>query len=339
MILLVLITITMGLLWYAKLVDRLRTSTIIRSIKIETVQTEESQILVKDIDQDKDSVPDQNNNLDLNLNLKPVAITFLDIGQGDATFIEWPDGTQMLIDCAKDARVLEALGRVMKFYDKEIDYLVVTHPDADHYAGCIDVLKRFKVNNIVWTGYMVPDPQWHYFLKMVDEEQADTVQIREKAVWQIAGTTLSFLYPNHDVATDATVPGFDKIADNNTSIVIKLSYGESDLLLTGDAEAPLEQYLVDAYGDTLNVQVLHVGHHGSNSSSIQPFLSTVTPAHAIISVGKENDYGHPTLRVLRRLERAGAKVWRTDERGDITARIYTNNIFIESDGSSANRGK
>ena len=80
-------------------------------------------------------------------------ITFLDIGQGDATFIEFPNGEQMLVDCAEDGKILEALGRVMPYYDRDIDYLMITHPDFDHYGGCTDVLNRFEVKNIVYNGF------------------------------------------------------------------------------------------------------------------------------------------------------------------------------------------
>ena len=126
-------------------------------------------------------------------------ITFLDIGQGDASFIEWPNGKQMLIDCAKDARVLEALGRVMDFYDKEIDYLLVTHPDLDHYGGCTDVLKRFEVKNIIYTGLQENNNTWKVFWQAVQDEGAEYHEITQAKEWEVDGAKIYFLYPNNNI--------------------------------------------------------------------------------------------------------------------------------------------
>ena len=136
-IILVLLVIVLGLLWYVK---NMRTTNEDENTKFEDRTTDKEEF--------------ENS----------VQITFLDIGQGDATFIEFPGDVQMLVDCAKDARILEALGRVMEFYDRSIDYLVVTHPDNDHYGGCIDVLKRFDVANIVYNGLKKEqDEMWREF--------------------------------------------------------------------------------------------------------------------------------------------------------------------------------
>lgn len=256
-----------------------------------------------------------------------VQISFLDVGQGDATFITWGDGVQMLVDCGEDARVLEALGRNMAFFDKHIDYLVVTHPDRDHYGGCIDVLRRFTVANVVYTGMQKEDKAWNIFLAMVEQEGARIHIITKKQDWQIASSTLSFLYPDHDVRLDAHVPGYPKKeSDNNTSIVMKLVYGESSLLLPGDAEQELEEYLVKQHGDEIDVDVLKASHHGSGGSSIKPFLEAASPQHTVISAGRNNRYGHPSRRVLKRLERIGSTIWRTDIQNDILFVLYSSFI-------------
>lgn len=259
-----------------------------------------------------------------------VKVVFLDIGQGDATFIEWPDGTQMLIDCAKDARILEALGRVMPFYDFDIDYLVVTHPDLDHYGGCVDVLEKFTVSNIVYNGYNEKiNDYWQSYWAAAWAEGAAYHEITERTVWQLGSTTIDFLYPDHELAKDPDVPGFDKdTGSNNSSLVLKLSVGEQDALFTGDAEEELEEFLVSAYGDELDVEVLKLGHHGSAGSSIQPFIDITTPEYAIASAGKNNSYGHPSPRVEKRIERAGAEMLRTDLQGDITLMLYPDEVVV-----------
>lgn len=258
-----------------------------------------------------------------------VAFGFLDVGQGDATFIEWPDGTQMLIDCGKDARVLEALGRVMSFYDRELEYLVVTHPDLDHFGGCTDVMKRLSVSNVVYTGVDKQQAAWQAFWQTVVEQKTKVHLIQAHQVWQMGSSTLTFLYPNHDRSYDTHVPGFDKAdGDNNASIVMRLSFGEMDVLLPGDAEQELEQYLVETYAGQLDSEVLKVSHHGSGGSSITPFLEAVTPIHSIISAGKNNPYGHPSRRVLKRLERSSSTIWRTDINGDVMMYVYPDMVVV-----------
>jgi competence protein ComEC len=255
-------------------------------------------------------------------------ITFLDVGQGDATFIEWPDGTQMLVDCAKDSRILEALGRVMNFYDRTIDYVLITHPDLDHFGGCQDVITRFKVDNIVRTGagkdYL---PDWLALESEISRQNANKIKIDREVKIKIGESQISYLYPDHSVENEWRVPGSEFNPDvNDTSIVFKLEFGNQSAIFTGDAEEPLEKYLIDKYKEELDVDLLKVGHHGSGSSSIEPFLDVVSPEKAVISAGKDNPYGHPTRRVLKRLERAGTEVMRTDQDGDVVIRIFSNRI-------------
>ena len=262
-----------------------------------------------------------------------VDITFLDIGQGDATFIEFPDGQQMLIDCSIDGRVLEALGRVMDFYDKTIDYLVVTHPDLDHYGGCQDVLERFEIKNVWYTGVDKSyDNQWKAWWYAVGDEGTTYRDITGEEAVEIAGVQLHILYPDHDVGIDPRIPGTQKEPNgNNTSIVMRLDYGESSVLLPGDAEEEVEEYLLSAYeSDILDVDILKLGHHGSDSSSILEFIEAVSPEHAIASCGYENKFGHPSRRVLKRLERTSSTVWRTDLQGDISVELRSSDFSIIS---------
>jgi competence protein ComEC len=261
-----------------------------------------------------------------------LSLVFLDIGQGDATFVTFPDGTQLLIDCAVDARILEALGRVMPFYDKTIDYLLITHPDKDHYGGCEDVLDRFDVEHIVYTGVKkTGNKSWESYTYAQYAEGADYQQIDRELTWTVGSSTLHFLYPDHPVDSDSTIPGQEADTGvNNTSIVLLLSYAETTVLLPGDAEAPLEAYLLQAYGEQLDVDILKVGHHGSAGSSAPEFLDIVSPDHAIISSGAGNSYGHPSRRVLKRLDRVSSTIWRTDQNGDILVSITPDNTYVGS---------
>ncbi len=259
-------------------------------------------------------------------------MTFLDIGQGDATFIVFPDGRQMLVDCAIDARILEALGRVMPYYDRTLDYLVVTHPDLDHYGGCVDVIKRFEIGNIIYNGYMKDQSDmWQTFWEAAHAEGNAYYELAQPETWEIASTTVHFLYPDHSIARNPNVPGHEKdTGSNNSSIILKLTYGNVDTLLLADSEAELEEYLVESYPDILDVEVLKAGHHGSAGSSIPEMIEKTTPLHTIFSAGLGNKFGHPSLRVIRRVERVGSEVWRTDTQGDILVKTDGEELDVET---------
>lgn len=279
------------------------------------------------------SIQNMQGDLSQNSTTGTLHMAFLDIGQGDATFITFPNGEQMLVDCAIDARILEALGRVMPFYDTSLDYLLITHPDKDHYGGCQDVLERFDVANIIYTGAKKENNQsWDSFLTAKTAEGATYHQIEKEDVWHIASTTLHFLYPDHSVEKSTIIPGLQKdTGPNNASIVFILSYHGHTVLMTADTEKELEEYLLKVYSDQLDVDVLKVGHHGSPGSSIQEFVDAVTPLHAIISSGAENSYGHPSPRVVKRLERASSTIWRTDQKGDILVSITPDALYVGTD--------
>lgn len=249
-------------------------------------------------------------------------ITFFNVGQGDAVLIQFADGQKMLVDCGIDKSVLNRLGEALPFYDRTLDFLLVTHPDADHYGGCAGVLKRYEVKNIITNGEEKPnDPYWPVWQKYVQAEKAINKNITQAEDWDIAGTKLEFLSPDQSLI----LAGKDG-EGNNKSIVFRLLNDNQSFLLVGDAETLLENALLNKYCvststplvcSRLKADVLKVGHHGSDSSSGELFLSAVAPSKAVISVGK-NKFGHPSFRVLKKLQREGAEVWRTDESGDIS---------------------
>ena len=255
-------------------------------------------------------------------------IVFLDVGQGDATFIEFPDGRQMLVDCAIDGRILEALGRVMEFYDKDLDYLLITHPDSDHYGGCEEVLSRFNVGTIVYNGFKKEyDDLWQSFWTAVQNENAQYIEIDSEDMWEVASTTVHFLYPDQPLVLVTTT--WQK-ESNNGSIVFELNYAGVETLLTGDAEAELEEYLVHTYGEQIDTDILKIGHHGSGGASIQEFVDMTSPLYSAISCGLGNKFGHPSRRVTKRLERASSTIWRTDLQGDVIVIVdESGNIVLD----------
>lgn len=260
-------------------------------------------------------------------------VVFMDIGQGDAALLKFPNGQTMLVDCGPDAIILGALGRNLPWNARVIDHLVITHPHVDHYGGCIDVLARFQVKAIYLTGFVEKPNDFLISLQnaIAAEQVADGAQLEILSATRfvdIGSTTLNFLYPDHDLAVTPQVPGEKSIDTNDSSIVIKVSHGSQDILLTGDMEAPLEEYLLKKDAAILNSEILKAGHHGSRSSSGEEFLATVQPKAVVISAGEGNSYGHPHRNIVYRLEHAGATVWRTDVGGDILAALTTSTFDI-----------
>src|SRR3989344_299224 len=214
-----------------------------------------------------------------------LTVAFLDIGQGDAIFIEAPNGNQVLIDGGPNKSVLRALGKMMPFYDHTIDAIVATHPDQDHISGLVDVLNRFSVAAVFEPGVNASTSAYQTFEKTIADKKVPRILARRgMRIVLDEGVFLNILFPDRDVNNTET---------NTASIVAQLHYGNTNVLLTGDSPQAIEKYLVSLDGKTLHSDVLKPGHHGSKTSSSLEFVTAVTPTYAVISSGKDNKYGHP----------------------------------------------
>ena len=238
-------------------------------------------------------------------------VAFLDIGQGDSIYIEAPNGNQVLIDGGPGRQVLRALGSVMPWYDRSLDVVIATHPDADHIGGLPSVLERYQVAAVMDNGQPSNTGTYRAWQAAVAAEVKDGAQyLRARRGERFnlgAGISLDILYP-YDTPT-----GKDT---NDGSIVARLTYGSQAFILTGDATIKVEQQLLIAK-TLLSAQVLKAGHHGSKTSSSPAFIKAVSPIYAIISAGKNNRYGHPHQITLDNLKAAQAQILRTDEEGSI----------------------
>lgn len=244
-------------------------------------------------------------------------IAMLDIGQGDAIFVEAPNGNQMLIDGGPPKTILSALKRVMPFYDRSIDIVLVTNPDTDHMGGFIDVLKNYSVDEVVEPGTISESATYSELVKMEREKKIERVVAeRGETIWLDKKNGVGF----HILFPDRNVSG---LAINDGSIVGKLIYGDTSVMFTGDSPQKIERYLVSLGKKDLDSDILKVGHHGSRTSTSPEFVSAVSPEIAIISDGAGNKYGHPHKETLDTLEKAGVEVLRTDLVGT---------IILESDG-------
>ncbi len=240
-------------------------------------------------------------------------VWFFDIGQGDATFIVTPDGRQILIDGGPDRAVLSKLGEVMPPWDRTLDVVVATHPDADHIGGLAAVLDRYEVARVVWNGDDKDTSVADAFNAARDAEPGAVVELgRRGSVLAFGDVTLTELWPAPSALRDEDA--------NVASIVYRLDYGDTSVLLMGDATEAVEGELTMGTGGTegaWDVDVLKAGHHGSATSSSYAFLQAVAPEFAIVSCGEDNRYGHPHPAVVDRFLELGAVILRTDLDGDI----------------------
>lgn len=241
-------------------------------------------------------------------------VVFFDIGQGDSIFIETPQGHQILIDGGPDSTILKKLGEEMPFWDRAIDLIILTHPSADHLNGLLMVLERYQVNQILWSGIEVDTFGYQQWMKLIAEENADIFIARSgQKIKMGKNVYLDILHPAENLKGQK-IKG--RKAINNTSIVSRLVFGQNSFLFTADIEKRAEQELINR-GVYLNSAVLKVAHQGSKTSSSEEFLAAVSPEIAIISVGKDNRYGHPHQETLEILEKYDIKILRTDLDGDI----------------------
>lgn len=242
-------------------------------------------------------------------------VAFLDVGQGDAIFIETPNGSQVLIDGGSNRMVLSALGEVMPFYDRSIDVIIATHPDLDHIGGLPAVFQNFSVSLFLEPGVASESAAYRALLLSIEESGAERVLARRgMRVTLDEETFLDILFPDRDPTTMNT---------NDASIILRLVHGENSFLFTGDSPKKIERYLTLLDGSGLKSDVLKVGHHGSKTSSGERFIGFVSPEISVVSVGKDNRYGHPHEEVLDILRGFGSKIFRTD---------MLETIIIKSDG-------
>jgi len=240
-------------------------------------------------------------------------VIFFDVGQGDAIFIETSQKHQILIDGGPDSTVLERLATVMPFWDRSIDLIILTHPEYDHFNGLIEVLKRYQIEAILWTGVVRDTAEYREWLKLIQKEKAKIyiAKAGQKITTNSGFMVIEILYPFENLE------GQTLKNTNNSSIISRITFKENSFLFTGDAHKEVELILVDEFGERLKSDVLKLGHHGSKTSSAREFVEQVSPEIAVISVGKDNRYGHPHQEVLETLADYGITVLRTDRDGDI----------------------
>jgi len=246
-----------------------------------------------------------------------LTVRFLDVGQGDAIHIVTPDGYELLIDGGPSATVLRELAKGRSPFDRTIDVVLATHPDTDHVGGLVDVLGRFQVGMIIESVVDHNALAAKAFDQAAAAEGAQIIAAQAGQKLQLgASTTIRILSPSGDTTNWQS---------NNASVIVQLIYGDIKFMLTGDAPSSIEDFLVTKYGESLESDVLKLGHHGSKTSSSELFLEYVQPKYAVVSAGIDNRYGHPNPAVLERVTNVESTIVSTAEQGTI--------VFI-SDGKA-----
>ena len=246
---------------------------------------------------------------------KEMKVHFLDVGQGDSILIQSPNGKNLLVDGSTRSAGKDVIAYLRTHRVEKLDYVVATHPDADHIGGLLSVLNSISIKNFIDSG------------------KVHTSQTYEKMLQLILDKNIPFIVPEVgdtiplDDELDITVLNVGEESDDNNeaSIVLKIVYGEVSFLLMGDADTYVEKNILERAN--VKATVLKAGHHGSDTSSSEEFIQAVKPDVTILSYGKDNSYGHPHAEIKSRLERLSSQIYGTAEVG---------NIVVETDGVDYN---
>lgn len=243
---------------------------------------------------------------------------YIDVGQGDASFIEFPNGEVMLIDAGIASSSEKIIEYIQSLGYNQIDYVIVTHPHADHIGGMAEVIKAFDIGTIYMPKAVSTSKTYENLLETIKDKGLSIKTGKAGVnVLQEENLTIEMLAPNQDKYSSL----------NNYSIVLKITYGNTSFLYTGDAEELSEKEITG----NVEADVLKVGHHGSDTSSSEEFLEKVNPKYAIISVGEDNSYGHPASNTIEKLEKYTNHIYRTDLNGTIVVASDGVNIEVKTE--------
>lgn len=243
-----------------------------------------------------------------------MTVAFLNVGQGDSIFIESPTGVQVIVDGGPAKNLMKEIPHVLPFYDRHIDMIVVTNPDKDHYEGFIGFLKKYSVDVVLEPGTTNPSDTYATLESEIKNRNIPKViALRGQVVDLGGGAYLEIIFPDRDISG---------LGANDGSLVMRLVYGDTSVMLQGDSTAKIEEYLV-TLGGNLDSNILKTGHHGSKTSTTESYVEAVSPEWAIISAGNGNSYGHPHQETLDTLNKEKVKILGTYDLG---------RIVFESDG-------
>lgn len=218
-------------------------------------------------------------------------MVFFQISRGDAFYLRTSHGKEIIWDGGDDKSFLKKLSKYRPFWDRHLDYWIITHTDSDHYYGGLEVLKQFEIENIILTGVAKDDEKYKEIFSLAKEKNINIIIANSSTDFMVDGVFIDTLFPVEYIYGSSTKNG------NNYSLVQRISTEKKSILLTGDIEKETEKKLLEL-GIDLSSDILKVAHHGSKSSSSQNFVLSVNPEQAIMTTGTENKFGHPHKQVL-----------------------------------------
>lgn len=238
-------------------------------------------------------------------------IAFLDVGQGDSILIQDSDLTQILIDAGPGAKAITEIKKIVPFFDKTIELVIITHPEKDHFGGLITLLKHFKIKQVFLTGAVKKTPEFKTLISELKKADVPLGLLYKDVNISTRNINLRVLWPLTQLL------GISLERANNSSAVTLIESGRGKLLLLGDVEKVVEEQLSISHKNILAGAILKLGHHGSKTSTSVALLDAIRPKAAIISVGKNNPYKHPSPEITNLLKQYGIPFWRTDLLGTI----------------------
>jgi competence protein ComEC len=257
-----------------------------------------------------------------NTTAQNLKIHFIDVGQGDSILIEEAGGKNILVDGgdSADRIAAEIINYLMDQNIKKLDYIISTHPHADHIGGLADIIDSFEVGKILDSGKIHSSMTYENYLIKIDQENIDFATPRQGDKLKIGKSEIIFLHP------DQKIENYDL---NNSSLVFVLKYGQQNFLFTGDIEKEVEAELLKE-NPNLKANVIKVPHHGSKTSSLAAWTKSLKPKLAVIQVG-DNHYGHPAAEVIKLYQNQGAQVYRNDLSGNIVITADGKNYTVKVD--------
>ncbi len=249
----------------------------------------------------------------------------LDIGQGDSILIQTPTNEHILIDGGPDDKVMEQMAKFMPFYEKSIDLVILSHPHADHVNGLVEVLKRYQVKQVMMTGVSYYYSGYLGFLDEISQQKIPVIFAGNGNDYQLGSIFLDMIYPFHSLQGDA----FEN--QNNSSIVLRILYGQRSFYFSGDLEMEKELELVKS-NLNLHADFLKAGHHGSKTSNTEPLLDRIKPLYAAISCGVNNKFHHPFPGTIEHLQKRNVHIYRTDLDGSVEALSDGENLLMKTYG-------
>ena len=249
---------------------------------------------------------------------KDLKIYFVDVGQGDCTFIVTPKNKTILIDgggsTGSDFDVGEStlLPYILDRGYKKIDLMFISHFDQDHSLGCAKIIENLTVSNLILNKQLEENDIYKHIVSIAKQKKVNLIYVKAGDVITLNGVKIKILHPQEKLIAENSI--------NNNSIVFKLEYKSFSILFTGDIENIAEEVILSK-NINLKADILKVAHHGSKTSSSQRFIEAVSPKIALIGVGKNNMFGHPNREVIERLQSYGTKIYRTDECGEISITV------------------